>query len=238
MNKNTMNSQYQGWSVAAASPETRVDFLHKPYQHLALAICAFIGLEALLLRIEPLRQASLQMAGGFSWLIVLLVFGVVSRVAHSWATDAVTPGKAYAGLALYVVMEALIFLPLLTIATYYVGDSRLILKAGLYTAITFGGLTATVLMTKADLTFLGGILRVLFWAALATIVVSVLFGLSLGTWFAAAMAVFAGGAIAYETSNMVHHYRPGQHVAAALGLFSSVALLFWYVLQIVMSSRD
>ncbi|MEO7100767.1 MAG: permease, partial [Luteolibacter sp.] len=29
-------------------------------------------------------------------------------------------------------------------------------------------------------------------------------------------------------------YQPGQHVAAALSLFASVALLFWYVLRILM----
>jgi hypothetical protein len=69
-------------------------------------------------------------------------------------------------------------------------------------------------------------------------VVGLIFGFNLGTWFAGAMVLFAGAAIAYETSNMVHHYRPGQHVAAALGLFASVALLFWYILQLVMGSRD
>ena len=232
------NSGYDGWTVAQAKPETRIDFLHKTYQHLAMAIAAFIALEAMLLQIEPLWRASLQLAGGWTWLIVLLAFGLGSRVAHQWAMDSVTPGKAYLGLGLYVVMEALIFLPLLAIATHILGDSSLIMKAAYYTAIVFFGLTVTVLFSKADLTFLGGLLQVGFWAALATIVVGTLFGFSLGTWFAGAMVVFAGGAIAYETSNMMHHYRPGQHVAAALGLFSSVALLFWYILQLVMSSRD
>ena len=30
----------------------------------------------------------------------------------------------------------------------------------------------------------------------------------------------------------------GQHVAASLALFASVALLFWYILRLFMSSRD
>ena len=59
--------------------------------------------------------------------------------------------------------------------------------------------------------------------------------LSLGLWFSAAMVVFAGAAILHQTSNIIHHYRPDQHVAASLGLFASVALLFWYVLQVLMS---
>jgi hypothetical protein len=33
------------------------------------------------------------------------------------------------------------------------------------------------------------------------------------------------------------HYRTDQHVAAALALFSSVALLFYYVLLALMGSR-
>ena len=38
----------------------------------------------------------------------------------------------------------------------------------------------------------------------------------------------------------LHPYRIGQHVAASLALFAAVALLFWYVLRLVMSmsSRD
>ncbi|MEM7034525.1 MAG: permease, partial [Chloroflexota bacterium] len=37
------------------------------------------------------------------------------------------------------------------------------------------------------------------------------------------------------TSNVLHHYRPDQHVAAALSLFASVALLLWYVIQFLLS---
>jgi FtsH-binding integral membrane protein len=64
--------------------------------------------------------------------------------------------------------------------------------------------------------------------------------LNLGTGFCMLLVVFAAGAILYDTSNVLHHYRTDQHVAAALALFASVGLLFWYILQIVMSfsSRD
>jgi FtsH-binding integral membrane protein len=38
---------------------------------------------------------------------------------------------------------------------------------------------------------------------------------------------------------MIHHYQPGQHVAASLALFASVALLFWWILRLIMSlQRD
>jgi hypothetical protein len=74
-------------------------------------------------------------------------------------------------------------------------------------------------------------------AAMALIVLGILFGFSLGIWFVWAMIVAACGYILYYTSNVLHHYRTDQHVAAALALFASVALLFWYVIQIFMS-RD
>jgi FtsH-binding integral membrane protein len=33
----------------------------------------------------------------------------------------------------------------------------------------------------------------------------------------------------------MYHYAPGQHVAASLSLFASVALLFYYVLRLFMN---
>jgi len=51
------------------------------------------------------------------------------------------------------------------------------------------------------------------------------------------MVILAAGSILYNTSNIIHHYNTQQYVAASLSLFASVALLFWYLLQIFMS-RD
>ena len=78
-------------------------------------------------------------------------------------------------------------------------------------------------------------LKVAFFVALGLIVASIFMGFNLGLWFSGAMVLVAGGSILYQTSNIIHHYRPDQHVAASLGLFASVALLFWYVLQILIS---
>jgi FtsH-binding integral membrane protein len=49
--------------------------------------------------------------------------------------------------------------------------------------------------------------------------------------------VIAAGYILYHTSNVLHRYPIGSHVAASLTLFASLALLFWYVLQILLSNR-
>ena len=226
------------WVVAESSPHARADFIHRTYQHLALAIAAFVGLEALLLNIPGIENVVGPLLGSrFGWLAVLGVFMFVSHFATKWAHSAISPQKQYLGLGVYVVAEALIFLPLLYLAAFYAGPD-VIVKAAVVTGIVFGGLTAVVLVTKKDFGFLRGILTVAGFGALGVIVVSLLFGFSLGTWFSGAMVIFAAGAIVYQTSNILHEYRPGQHVAAALGLFASVALLFWYVLQLFMSSRD
>ena len=52
------------------------------------------------------------------------------------------------------------------------------------------------------------------------------------------MVILAAGFIVYDTSNVMHHYRTDQHVAAALALFGSVALMFWYVLRLFLYSRS
>jgi hypothetical protein len=161
-------------------------------------------------------------------------------IAEKWAHNSTSLGMQYTGLTLYVVLEALIFLPLLLLAARMAGDFSLIAKAGYITLGLFAGLTLVAFTTKKDFSFLGGILKVGFIIAFGVIVVGILFGFSLGLWFSGAMVLLAGGMILYSTSNIIHHYNTNQHVAASLGLFASVALLFWYVLRIVMifSNRD
>jgi FtsH-binding integral membrane protein len=180
----------------------------------------------------------------FSWLLVLGGFMVVSWVADSWARSDASPGKQYAGLFLYVLVEAILFVPLIAISLNAaitvdgVGTVGILPAAAVTTLAVFGGLTAVALLTKKDFSFLGGILGIAMFGAMALIVLSILFGLHLGIWFVWAMVIAACGYILYHTSNVLHHYRTDQHVAAALALFASVALLFWYVLQLFLANRD
>ena len=53
-----------------------------------------------------------------------------------------------------------------------------------------------------------------------------------------AMVALVSAAILYQTSNIIHHYRTDQHVAAALALFASIATLFWYILRILIATRE
>lgn len=224
-------------SVAAAEPSERAAFIRRTYGHLAGAILAFIGLEVLLLRLVPgewIKETFF--ASPYSWLLVLLAFMGASWLAQMWARSRTSAGLQYLGLGLYVVAEAVIFLPLLYIAEHYCGP-RVIPTAGILTLAVFGGLTVTVFATRKDFSFLGPFLSVGSLIALGLIVVAIFVGFDLGVLFAAAMIVLMSGYVLYYTSNVLHHYRTDQHVAAALALFAAVATLFWYILQIVMSAN-
>jgi FtsH-binding integral membrane protein len=139
-------------------------------------------------------------------------------------------------MAVTVLLQALIFLPLLAYAVYFTDASVLSSAVGVTLAI-FGGMTAIVAYSGKNFSFLGPFLGVIGIAALITIVGALIFGVSLGFYFAVAMVVFAAGTVLYETSKVIHEYTEGQHVAAATGLFASVALLFYYVLMAFLSRR-
>ena len=221
--------------AAVAQPSDRATFIRRTYAHLAGAILAFVGLEALLLRVVPgewIEQTFFH--SQITWLFVLLAFMGASYLAQYWARSQASVGLQYLGLGLYVVAEAVIFLPLLYIASFVCNSPNVIPTAGILTLTVFAGLTLSVFMTQKDFSFLGPILSVGSMIALGLIVVAIFVGFDLGTLFSAAMVVLMSGYILYYTSNVMLHYRTDQHVAAALALFAAVATLFWYILQIVM----
>ncbi len=239
-----MSYGYDYSLAAQAAGSERAAFIRRTYAHLAGAILAFMGLEALLLNVVLDDQAQMQilrmMTGGFGWLFVMLGFMGASWLAQTWARSDSSPAMQYVGLGLYVVVEAAIFLPLLIIARKFAGPS-VIPTAGILTLAVFGGLTLSVFVTKKDYSNLRPILCVGSLIALGVIVAACLFNSNLlGVFFSFAMVALMSGYILYYTSQVMLHYRTDQHVAAALALFAAVATLFWYILRIVMftSSRD
>lgn len=224
--------------VEQAPAQERAAFIRRTYGHLAGAILAFIALETVLLQINGIDQVVGTMLGSrSSWLIVLLAFMGVGWLAQSWANSQASRGLQYAGLALYVVAEAVIFLPLLLIATKLT-DRFVIPAAGIATLSIFGGLTIATFITGRDFSFLRTGLTIAGCIAIGCVFGSLLLGFTLGTFFAYAMVALVSGYILYYTSNIMYHYRTDQHVAAALALFACVATLFWYILRIMMASRD
>ncbi len=222
--------------AALAAADERSTFITKTYVHLAGAIALFAALEAVMLTSGIAESLVGMMVSRWGWLIMLGAFMLVSMVASNWAVSAVSPGTQYAGLGLYVLAESIIFAPMLFIANQI--DPSVIPSAAMTTLALFGGLTAAVFITRKDFSFLRTILVFGGFAAMGFILVAILFQFQLGAIFLYAMIALACGYILYDTSNVLHHYRIGQHVAAALALFASVALLFWYIVQLFLSRRD
>ncbi len=229
--------------AALADQAERTAFIQRTYMHLAAAVIAFVVLEGILLTAFP-AETILATLGpllqGWGWLVFLGGFMAVSWLARSWADSGTSPQVQYAGLGLYVIAQAVLFLPLMAISLWIEPSGSIPLNAGIITAIVFGGLTAMVFLTGADFSWLGKFLWLAGLAAMGMMLVSFIWpqNMGLGLWFSGAMVVLAAGYILYDTSNIMHHYRTNQHVAASLALFASVALLLWYVMQILISMRD
>ncbi len=231
-----MNNSNGYCESSARAVSDRSEFIRKCYFNLAAAFAVFVCLEALLLSWQPAVDLASRMVSGNNWLIVLLAFMGISWVANAWAHNGETIGKQYAGLYLYVVAESIIFLPLLIIARQFAPDA--IAQAAILTFALSAGITIYAFVSRKNFSFIGGFLVIASFVALGLIVCSMLFGFGLGLWFSGAMIAFAGLTVLYQTSAIVHEYRNGQHVAAALGLFASIALMFWYILQFLVARRD
>lgn len=225
-------------TVAQEPVASRAQFIRKTYVHVAFAVLAFAIIEGIMLRMGFGQIAmNLISTSKYSWLLVLGGFMGVSWLSDKMARNATSKGLQYAGLSLFVVGEAIIFLPMMFMAYQMADGTEIIKQAGLTTLALFGGLTAIAMFTRKDFSFLRGFLVIGGFVAMGLIVCSILFGFNLGTIFSGAMILFMSVVILYQTSQIIHHYRTDQYVAASLGIFSSIATMFWYVLRIFMS-RD
>lgn len=231
--------EYYPGAVAQAPAEVRAAFIRRTYAHLAGAVLAFVGLEYLILSIPGIDDFIMSIfgQGGIAIFVIFALFIGVSYLATSWAQSSTSIGMQYAGLSLYVAAQAFIFLPMLWYANNFAPGA--IQSAGIMTLLVFGGLTLGVFMTGRDYSFLGPVLGVVSMLVLGFIVVAMFFAPSfLGLVFSFFMVGLASLYIIYDTSNVIHRYNESQHVAAALALFASVALLFYYILRIVLASGN
>ncbi len=221
--------------VSALTEDKKVAFYKKTYTHLAMAVLLFVIVEMIFFKIEPIVNFAFSMTQGWRWLIMLGGFMFVTNYAERMALKNHNINQQYAGLLLYVVAEAFIFIPLIGIAMAIAegGGANILNQAAILTLSLFSGLSAVALLTKKDFSFLKSILTIGFFIALGLVIAGALFGFNLGLWFSVGMVVLASGSILYQTSNMVHKYSEDQYVGASLGLFASLMLLFWYILSIL-----
>lgn len=230
-------------AVATLGVSDRVAFLRKTYAHLGVALIAFAAIAGGMMRLMPEMsfKFSRWALSGWNWAIVLGLFMLVGYLAERLAHSDTSRAVQYVGLAIFVVAEALILQPILwKVALRFggAGFASVLTQSIIITMAIFVGLTLTVFLTKKDFSFLRGALVVASFAALGVIIASIAFGFSLGAVFCGVMILLMAGYILYQTSLVMRDFPPQAHVAAALMLFSTIATLFWYVIQLVASLRD
>jgi FtsH-binding integral membrane protein len=220
-------------SIAIDENEGRSAFLVRTYLHLLGSVVLFALIEVVLFSsgaAEPIARAMMSV----SWLLVLGGFILVGWLASLAAHAVEDPLAQYAALATYVLSEALIFVPLL-----YAAEERspgTVASAAALTVLGFAALTLVVFQTRKDFSFLRPFLVWTGLIVLLLIVASVLLAAPLGFTFTIFMVGYAGAAILYDTSSVLRDFPADRHVAAALELFASIALLFWYLVQSVADS--
>ncbi|MBI5864969.1 MAG: US12 family protein [Planctomycetes bacterium] len=224
---------------SGVSPAARGAFIAQTYLHLFGAILLFVLIQVAIFQ-SGAAESILRtlMRSSIAWLVVIGAFMLVGTIASSVALTARSKGAQYLALLAFVAMEAVIFVPLIYIANKLTPGGGMIQSAAVVTLGGFALLTGIVFLTRADFSFLRGILMWAGVCALLLIIGSIIFNFSLGLVFSVAMVALAGGFVLYDTSNVLHHYSEDRYVAAALALFASVAMMFWYVLRIFMQSRD
>jgi FtsH-binding integral membrane protein len=221
--------------VSALAEDKRVAFYKKTYTYLAFSVLLFVVVEYIFLQIPFIVELGKSMIQGWTWLIVLGGFMLVTNYAERLAIRSKDKTMHHAGLFLYVIAQAFIFVPLIYIAIQYgeMTEKNILSQAGVMTLALFAGLSMVAFSTKKDFSFLRSIISIGSFLALGLIVAGTLFGgFQLGLWFSVGMVALSGASILYQTSNMIHKYEEEQYVAASLGLFASLMLLLWYVILI------
>jgi len=236
---NYLTDGYHREAAAYAPENARLGFIRRTYLHLAVSVAALVGIEAVLFKTgvaEEILKA--WMTSPIMLLLVLGLFIAGGYLARVLARAEMPPAVKYMALAGYTVMEAILLLPVLWWAMWKTHDLTLINQAAVMTLVTFGGLTLTVFLTKADFSGLGPILFAAAWVLFAVILGGILFGFGLGLWISFACIALAAGYILYDTSNILHHYGTNEHVAASLELLADVVLLFYHILRVLMLNRN
>ena len=231
-----MQDNFGQMTVAAAdSVEARSQFIWKCYAHVVGAILAFAAIEVYLFSSGIAQAIAPAMMN--SWLLVLGAFILVGWGATHVAHRLESKAAQYAAFAVFVFAEALIFAPMLLMALLMDPSGTMVESAATVTVVGCVGLIATAMITRKDFSFMRGLLVWGGMLALGAIAGSLIFGANLGTWFSVAMIGFAGIAVLYDTSNIMHHYPSDKYVAASMALFASIAMMFWYILRLFMN-RD
>jgi FtsH-binding integral membrane protein len=232
----------------------RVMFLRKTYAHLGGALIAFAVVTAAMMKYATELSLKLSFAGTGgvgAFILVIGLFMLVNWGAQRLAMSETSRGLQYLGLGLAVVLWSVLAQPMIWYTIVKFGHtSEIVSGDGIHAALSakaalvlgeativtlaiFIGLTITVFLTKKDFTFLRGILTISVFALIGVSLASMIFGFSMGMIWSGLVILLMAGYILYQTSLVASYFRPTQHVAAAVMLFTTVVTLFIHVLRIL-----
>jgi FtsH-binding integral membrane protein len=219
--------------VIYADENTRATFLVRVYQHLALAVVAFVAFETVLFVTGIAEGITDFLASSrIGWLLILGGFTIVSMIASRSAHNLGNTQLQYAGLFGLALAEAFIFAPFLYIVFNQDNGDATVGAAAVVTAVAFGGLSLVAFVTRRDLSFLRPLIMWGSFIALGLIVAAVFLSFELGIVFTLAMIGLAGASILYQTQTIIRQYPEWAFVGAAVSLFASLMMLFWYILRL------
>ncbi len=237
-----MGMESNPFIVSEAPASDRVAFFRRTYGLVAAAFGAFaVTLLALFASgIAETFMRSIAGVGSWGMLGVMVLFWLGTTAAQSLAFSRASRAAQYAGLGIYVILQALIFVPLIFYTAYVTkgNPGEILIPACMVTGALVVALTAVVFMMNVDFSFLKVAIVIGSICALGVIVVSLIAGWSLGTWFSIAMILLMATVILYQTNEIKNTMETDQHVAAAFVLFSSFVTLLFYVIRLFAGRRD
>jgi modulator of FtsH protease len=130
--------------------------------------------------------------------------------------------------------------PILNMYLGLANGADIIAAALAMTALVFFGLSAYVLVTRKDMSFLSGFLMAGFFVLLGAVLANLFFQISgLQLAISAGFVLFSSAAILFQTSAIIHGGERN-YIMAAISLYVSIYNLFISLLQLigVFSSND
>lgn len=231
-------------TVSHSAPAVQAEFYRRTFGLVGLSCAAFGAVLALILS-SPLAATITKLIYGTGWIGILLViagFWAASAFANRLAFGGASKSTQLAGLGIYIVIEAIIFTPLLSLcfALFGVqeGLSTIVVPAAASTFLLAGGLILTAFLTKKDFSFLRSFVVIGTFVALAAIVVMAITGTAMTSWMIIAMIGLMAITILYQAWVVRTQLNSDQYVGAALIIFAGIATLFYYVILLFLQRRD
>jgi len=232
--------------VSEAPASDRVAFFKRTYLHVAGAFAAFGALLYAFFVTDVARSimqgfgSIMSSMGGFGILVVMLMFWGGTYVAQKMAENRASRPSQYLGLGLYVVLEAIIFVPLIVMVAFKTNGNpgEILIPACAVTAALVVGLTVAVFTMGIDFSFLRVAIVIGSICALGIILVAAFTDSQLGNWFSIIMILLMATVILYQTQVIKDSCETDQHVLAAFILFSAFVTLLFYVIRLFAGRRD